>query len=114
MRDDMNLGDLAFFYHPSCEEPGIVGIVKVARLAYADETQFDPKSKYYDQKATVEMPRWFNVDVKFVKKTKLIPLSELRGHSQLENMRLLAKCSRLSITPVEPNEWAFIEKKLKM
>jgi len=109
MRDDMRLGDLAFFYHSSCAEPGIAGIVEVVSVAYADATQFDPKSKYYDPKATLENPRWFNVDVRLVRKTKFVPLSELRERLELARMRLLAKGSRLSISPVESVEWAFIE-----
>src|SRR5690242_17052263 len=71
MRDQMNLNDGVFFYHSSCPEPGIAGLAKVVKLAYPDESQFDPKSKYYDEKATLEKPRWYNVDVKFVKKTRL-------------------------------------------
>ncbi len=109
MRDQMKLGDLAFFYHSSCPEPGIVGICQVSKLAYPDETQFDPKSKYYDPKATPEAPRWFNVDVKLVKKTRLLPLAELRAYPQLAQMRILQRGNRLSITPVDPQEWAFIQ-----
>lgn len=108
MRDQMQLGDQAFFYHSSCEVPGIAGIVEIAKLAYPDATQFDPKSEYFDPKATQEKPRWFNVDVRFVNKTRLLPLAELRGHRQLAKMRLLQPGNRLSITPVEPAEWKFI------
>jgi len=108
MRDQMQLGDQAFFYHSSCEVPGIAGIVEVARLAYPDATQFDRKSDYFDSKATLDKPRWFNVDVRFVRKTRLVPLSELRGYPGLAGMLLLQRGSRLSITPVEPAEWKFI------
>jgi predicted RNA-binding protein with PUA-like domain len=108
MRDQMRLGDRAFFYHSSCAEPGIAGICEVSKLAYPDETQFDPKSAYYDPKATRESPRWLNVDVKLVRKTRLIGLPELRSHPQLAHMRLLQRGNRLSITPVDPGEWAFI------
>ena len=108
MRDEMQLGDPAFFYHSSCEAPGIAGIVEVAKLAYPDETQFDRKSDYFEPKATRDKPRWFNVDVKLVKKTRLLPLSELREYPQLAKMRLLQRGNRLSITPVEPAEWEFI------
>jgi predicted RNA-binding protein with PUA-like domain len=108
MRDQMRLGDRAFFYHSSCAEPGIAGICEVSKLAYPDETQFDPKSAYYDPKATRESPRWLNVDVKLVRKTRLIGLPELRSHPQLAHMRLLQRGNRLSITPVDPDEWAFI------
>ena len=108
MRDEMQLGDLALFYHSSCEAPGIAGIVEVSKLAYPDETQFDRKSAYFEPKATRDKPRWFNVDVKLVKKTRLLPLSELRKYPQLAKMRLLQRGNRLSITPVEPAEWEFI------
>ena len=108
MRDQMQLGDQAFFYHSSCEVPGIAGIVEVVRLAYPDATQFDAKSKYFDPKATRDKTRWFNVDVRFVRKTRLLPLSELRNHPRLAKMRLLQPGNRLSITPVEPAEWKFI------
>lgn len=109
LRDGMQKGDLAFFYHSSCAEPGIAGIVEVASGAYPDATQFDPKSPYYDPKATPETPRWISVDVKAVRKTALLSLKELRTHPELENMRLLAKGSRLSVMPVEPAEWKFID-----
>jgi predicted RNA-binding protein with PUA-like domain len=109
MRDDMRINDLAFFYHSSCAEPGIAGIIKIASQPYPDATQYDVASQYYDAKATLASPRWFNVDVEFVQKIELIPLRELRAYDELAEMRLLAKGSRLSITPVEPCEWRFIE-----
>ena len=109
MRDDMRLGDKILFYHSSCEVPGIAGIAEVSRLAYPDETQFDRKSKYYDAKATRDNPRWVHVDVRLVKKTRLVPLSELRGHRALATMQLLKRGNRLSITPVTAAEWKFIE-----
>ncbi|BAN36655.1 hypothetical protein SCD_n02856 [Sulfuricella denitrificans skB26] len=108
MRDQMKVGDKVFFYHSNCAEPGIAGLAEVGRLAYPDQTQFDPKNKYFDPKATPETPRWFNVDVKLVKKTRLVSLKELRGHLELERMRTLQKGNRLSITPVDPSEWEFI------
>lgn len=112
MRDQMRPGDLAFFYHSSCAEPGIAGICRVSKAAYPDATQFDPTSKYFDPKATPENPRWFNVEVSFVRKTRLLPLSELRAHPELAHMRILQRGNRLSITPVDPREWAFIERLL--
>ena len=84
MRDDMAVGDMVLFYHSSCAEPGIVGLAKVAKKAYPDATQFNVESEYYDPKASLEKPRWFNVDVKYVKKTKTLPISELRKYKQLE------------------------------
>jgi len=108
MRDQMALGDPVLFYHSSCEIPGIAGIAEVSKLAYPDETQFDKKSKYYDPKATRENPRWVHVDVKLVKKTRLVPLSELRDYKPLADMQLLQRGNRLSITPVDPADWKFI------
>lgn len=112
MRDEMQVGDLAFFYHSSCDEPGIAGIVKIVAAAHPDETQFDRQSPYYDAKATREHPRWVNVDVKHVKKTRLIGIGELRQHRELANMQVLKKGNRLSITPVTEAEWNFITKTL--
>ena len=109
MRDDMQPGDLAFFYHSSCPQPGIAGIVKVSRAAYPDETQFDPDSEYYDPKATREKPRWFNVDVTLVQKTRLVQLEELRAHPELASMLVLKRGNRLSITPVSGHEWQFVQ-----
>jgi predicted RNA-binding protein with PUA-like domain len=108
MRDQMAVGDLAFFYHSSCAEPGIAGVVRVSRPAYPDATQFDPASPYFDPKSSPEAPRWLHVDVQLVKKTRLVGLAELREHPELANMRVLARGNRLSITPVDPAEWAFI------
>ena len=112
MRDQMKLGDKVFFYHSSCEEPGIAGLASVSKLAYRDATQFDPNSKYFDAKASKTNPRWFNVEVKFVKKTRLVGIQELRGYPELAQMRILQKGNRLSITPIEPREWDFIISKL--
>ncbi len=108
MRDQMRVGDKVFFYHSSCEQPGIAGIAEVSKLAYPDVTQFDPDSKYFDAKATPENPRWFNVDVRLVRKTRLVSIKELRSHPELASMRILQKGNRLSITPVDPAEWSFI------
>ena len=108
MRDQMNVGDGVLFYHSNCKEPGIAGIARVASTAYPDATQFKRNSKHFDSKATQETPRWFNVDVKLVKKTRLLPLSEMRGYPRLAKMQLLQRGNRLSITPVDPAEWIFI------
>ncbi len=108
MRDQMKAGDRAFYYHSSCATPGIAGIVEIASAAYPDATQFDRKSHYYDEKATPENPRWMNVDVRFVKKTRFVALTELRTHAALAGLRILAKGSRLSVTPVDPADWKFI------
>ena len=110
MRDGMRVGDLAFFYHSSCDEPGIAGICEVSKPAYPDATQFDPKSPYYDAKSKRDEPRWLNVDVKFVRKTRLVTLPMLRETPGLENMVVLRRGNRLSITPVTPAEWKIAER----
>jgi predicted RNA-binding protein with PUA-like domain len=112
MRDQMKVGDLVFFYHSSCPEPGIAGIAKVANPAHPDLTQFDPKSHYYDAGAKKEEPRWVNVDVKLVEKTKLISLESLRGEAALKDMMILKRGNRLSITPVTAAEWKHITGKM--
>ena len=108
MRDAMRIGDRAFFYHSTCAVPGIAGICEVVSSAYPDATQFDPASPYFDARSSAEMPRWFNVEVRLVEKTRFVPLTELRKHPQLAAMPLLARGNRLSITPVAADEWRFI------
>jgi predicted RNA-binding protein with PUA-like domain len=112
MRDGMKIGDGVLFYHSSCPDPGVAGLAEVASHAYPDRTQFDPKSDYYDAKATPDAPRWLNVDVRLVKKTRLVHLAELREHAALADMVILRRGNRLSITPVTPAEWKFIVTKL--
>jgi predicted RNA-binding protein with PUA-like domain len=102
---EMRLGDLAFFYHSSCPQPGIAGIVRVSRLAYPDATQFDPSSKYFDAKSKQEAPRWEHVDVQLVRKLPLISLAALRAAPSLADLTILQRGNRLSITPVDPVHW---------
>ena len=109
MRDQMNLGDQAFFYHSNCDVPGIAGIVEISSHAYPDRTQFNSKHRYFEPKSTPENPRWVNVDVKLVRKTRLLSLKELREYPELTTMRILQRGNRLSITPVDPREWEFIQ-----
>ena len=108
MRDDMSLGDLAFFYQSNCDSPGIVGIMEITKLAYPDPLQFLKDNKYYDPKSTPENPRWLNVDVTLVKKLPLIELKKLRNYTELKDMMILRKGNRLSITPVTHDEWSLI------
>ena len=111
MRDEMKRGDLVFFYHSNCDEPGIVGIMEVVKEGYPDHTAFDPESKYYDPKSDPENPRWFMVDVKYRRRLKRnIPLRELREYADgaLQDLPLLRKGNRLSIMPVSPAHWDFI------
>jgi len=109
MRDEMRKGDLVFFYHSNCETPGIAGVARVVREGYPDPTAFDPEDKHYDPKSDPENPRWFLVDVKFVRKLKrLIPLAELKSKRALESLALVRRGNRLSIMPVSKKQWNFI------
>lgn len=108
MRDAMQVGDGVLFYHSSCPEPGIAGIARVASGTRPDPTQFDPASPYHDPKSSLDKPRWLLLDVQALRKTRLITLAELRAHPQLAGMRVLQRGNRLSITPVEPQEWEAI------
>ena len=112
MMKEMQVGDGVLFYHSSCPEPGIAGIAAVHSAAYPDATQFERSSPYYDAASRRESPRWFNVDVKFVKKTRFVPLAELKSHPDLSSMRVLARGNRLSITPVDPVHWKIITRRL--
>ncbi|WP_028453989.1 EVE domain-containing protein [Chitinilyticum litopenaei] len=112
MRDAMQIGDGVLFYHSSCAEPGVAGLAEVCRLAYPDPTQFDPASKYFDAKSTLDAPRWQQVDVRFVARTRLLGLEEMRRYPELADMQVLKRGNRLSITPVTPAEWSFIRELL--
>ena len=113
MRDAMKIGDGVLFYHSNCEVPGIAGICEVSSLAYPDRLQFIKGHKYFDEKATQETPRWFNVDVKLVRKTQLLSLKQMRVTPELESLRILQRGNRLSITPIEASEWRTILALLK-
>ena len=113
MRDSMKIGDGVLFYHSNCEVPGVAGICEVSSVAYPDRLQFIKGHKYYDEKATQETPRWFNVDVTLVQKTQLLSLKQMRENPHLESLRILQRGNRLSITPIEPNEWRIILDLLK-
>lgn len=108
MRDNMQLGDKAIFWHSSCKHPGIYGIVTVCTPVHPDSLQFNHESDYFEPKSTTEKPIWWCVDVKFERKTKYISIQELRQYPELANMKVLQKGNRLSITPVTPEEWQFI------
>lgn len=111
MRDGMKVGDRVFFYHSNTEVPGIVGIATVASPAYPDESQFNRKSKYFDEKSTREEPRWVLVDVKFERKlARIISLEELKALDELADMPLVRKGNRLSVMPVAKSDWDFILK----
>jgi predicted RNA-binding protein with PUA-like domain len=113
LRDSIKKGDLAFFYHSSCDVPGIAGIVSITRGGYPDVTAFDPKHHHYDADSKQEAPRWYVVDVKLVRKLKrVITLDELRVHAghALKDFVLLRRGNRLSVMPVTNKDWDFILK----
>ena len=112
LRDKVKVGDLVFIYHSSCKHVGIAGIAKVIRESYPDHFAFDPESEYFDAKSSAENPRWFMVDIEFVRKTqRVIPLSVMKAMPELENMPLVKRGSRLSVMPVSDDEWqAILEK----
>jgi predicted RNA-binding protein with PUA-like domain len=112
MRDLMQVGDGVLFYHSSCAEPGIAGLAEVVSTPYPDESQFERKGKYFDPKATRETPRWMLVDIKVIKKTRLVGLPELRAQPELADMQILKRGNRLSITPVAAAEWRYITRHL--
>jgi predicted RNA-binding protein with PUA-like domain len=112
MRDQMRMGDGVLFYHSSCAEPGIAGIAEIASAPYPDASQFDRKSPYYDPASKREAPRWVNVDVRALRKTRLVALAELRKQKPLAKMVLLRPGNRLSITPVSGAEWKYITSRL--
>lgn len=109
MRDDMKTGDRVFFYHSNCEVPGIVGIMEVVKEGYPDFTAFDPDDKHFDPKSDPDKPRWFMVNVKFVKKfSRTIPLKELKEKEALAELALVRRGNRLSIMPVTEEQWDFV------
>jgi predicted RNA-binding protein with PUA-like domain len=108
MRDLMRVDDGVLFYHSSCAEPGIVGIARVASTPYPDPTQFDPASPYFDAASKPEAPRWQLVDVQVLHKTRNLTLPELKAHPDLQELTVLRRGNRLSITPVEPHHWKLI------
>jgi predicted RNA-binding protein with PUA-like domain len=108
MRDAMQIGDGVLFYHSGCAEPGIAGIAEVASMPYPDPTQFDAASPYHDPKSSLEQPRWMLVDVRALRKTRLLALAQMRADPRLADMQVLRRGNRLSITPVAKNEWDHI------
>lgn len=111
LRDDMGVGDLALFYHSSCPEPGVAGIVEVVKAGYPDASAWNRKSPYYDAKSPENKPLWYTVDIRLKQQLKqVLPLASLREHAdgKLDGMLLLRRGNRLSVTPVEAAHWKFI------
>jgi predicted RNA-binding protein with PUA-like domain len=111
LRDQMRVGDRGFFYHSSCAEPGIYGIVRVVRAGYPERAALDPKHRYYDPDSDPAEPRWYSVDVKLERRVEPpITLEELRRHAHgpLAELLILRRGNRLSVTPVSEAQWRFI------
>lgn len=109
LRDMMQPDDLAFFYHSSCEVPGITGIMRISRAGYPDVTAFDAASPYYDIKSTAADPRWYMVDVQFIRKLKhIITLQQLKTDPRLRDFALLRRGNRLSVLPVSTQQWKYV------
>jgi predicted RNA-binding protein with PUA-like domain len=108
-RDQMQVGEQAFFYHSNCKEPGIVGTMEIVSTAYPDHTAFDPSEKYFDSKSDPENPRWLMVDVHYIRHLdRMITLGELRQQKQIADMKLLQRGNRLSVLPLSKMEWQYI------
>src|SRR3990167_10288674 len=115
IRDDMQIGDLAFFYHSNCKVPGIIGLIRIITAAYPDHTAFDPNSAHPDLTSSPNNPRWFMVDVQFIKKLdNIIPLVVLKRQWALKNLSLIQKGNRLSVMPVEAPEWNYLASMAKV
>lgn len=111
IREDMSIGDLAFFYHSNADPSGIAGTMEIVSQPYPDPTQWDPSSKYYDPKSPRDNPRWFARDVRFLEKfPRVISLAELRETPGLEEMMVTRKGLRLSVTPVTAEEWEIVNR----
>ena len=108
-RDQMQVGEQAFFYHSNCKKPGIVGTMEIVSKAYPDHTAFDPSEKYFDSKSDPENPRWLMVDVRYIRHLdRMITLGELRQQKQIADMKLLQRGNRLSVLPLSKMEWQYI------
>lgn len=108
LRDDMQKGDLAFFYHSSCEVPGVYGVMKIVKPGYPDPSAFDPADSHFDPKSDPARPTWYVVDVQLVRRfAQPVTLEKLRTHAgaELRDMLVLRRGNRLSVTPVTRREW---------
>ncbi|HKL27391.1 MAG TPA: EVE domain-containing protein [Desulfuromonadales bacterium] len=109
LRDEIQVGDGVLFYHSNCKEPAIVGIAEVVRNGYPDPTAFDPREKHFDPRSNPANPRWYQVDVKYVRHLKqALSRDDLRRHPVLSKMGVLKKGNRLSVMPVTAEQWQAI------
>lgn len=107
---EMQQDDLAFFYHSNCKEAGIIGVMKIVKIAYVDDSAFDENSEYFDPKSTLENPRWWRVDVQLVEKfSRTLTLQALKTKIELADFQLVQRGNRLSILPVTQAQWDFIQ-----
>lgn len=107
---EMQQDDLAFFYHSNCKEAGIIGVMKIVKIAYVDDSAFDENSEYFDLKSTLENPRWWRVDVQLVEKfSRTLTLQALKTKIELADFQLVQRGNRLSILPVTQAQWDFIQ-----
>ncbi|MDD5214383.1 MAG: EVE domain-containing protein [Methylococcales bacterium] len=107
---EMEQDDFAFFYHSNCKDAGIVGVMRIAKTAYVDDSALDKNSAYFDPKSTLENPRWWRVDVQLVEKfARTITLHELKTKTELANFQLVQRGNRLSILPVTQTQWDYIQ-----
>jgi predicted RNA-binding protein with PUA-like domain len=114
MRDDMKKGDKALFYHSNAKPTAVVGVCEIIKEGYPDFTAFDPEDKHFDPKSKEDKPTWMMVDIKIIEKLKHpVTLEEIKENSKLQNMRLVQRGNRLSVMPVEKDEFNEIIKMSK-
>lgn len=109
LRDQIKLGDQVFIYHSSCKDVGIVGLAEVVKEGYPDHTQFDPEAKYYDPKSPTDNPRWYMVDIEFKQKfAQILSLKTIKQMADISEIGLVKKGGRLSVMPVQENEFRLL------
>ncbi|WP_026376516.1 EVE domain-containing protein [Aestuariibacter salexigens] len=109
LRDEVKRGDRVFFYHSSCKHVGIVGLAEVVKEGYADHTQFDPESAYFDPKSDPSNPRWYMVDIKLLRKyERMLTLSDIKAMPDILDLGVVKKGHRLSIMPVSQHDTAIL------
>ena len=111
LRDEIRVGDGVLFYHSSTDPAGVVGLAEVVRAGYPDHTAWDPKSDHPDPKSTPDNPRWYMVDVRYVRHLpRTVTLAELKATPALKSMMVVRPGSRLSVQPVTAKEWQTVLK----
>ncbi|RVU39918.1 EVE domain-containing protein [Rheinheimera riviphila] len=109
LRDQVTVGDLVLIHHSSCAEIGVAGVAKISAAAFADPSQFQPQSQYFDPKASAEKFAWFAVKVSLVEKfSKVLTLAELRACPGLAELALVKKGNRLSVMPATNQQFDLV------